>query len=84
MSDDLKFKHTFTCILIVPSGSRKPSFCIWFVQNIDALRTERDFKGGLIWCYSEKTAVPVQPKRTYFLKWVSRQILKTHMADLAL
>jgi len=29
-----------------------------FLQNLDALCTERDFDGGVIWCYSEKTAVP--------------------------
>jgi len=29
-----------------------------FLQNLDALFTERDFDGGVIWCYSEKTAVP--------------------------
>jgi len=66
MIDDLKFKHPFTCILIGPSGSGKSSFCIRFLQNLDALCTERDFDGGVIWCYSEKTAVPspaVLPKK---------------------
>jgi len=29
-----------------------------FLLNLDALCTERDFDGGMIWCYSEKTAVP--------------------------
>jgi len=29
-----------------------------FLQNLDALLTERDFDGGVIWCYSEKSAVP--------------------------
>jgi len=29
-----------------------------FLQNLDALCTEREFDGGVIWCYSEKTAVP--------------------------
>jgi len=28
------------------------------LQNLDALCTEREFGGGIIWCYSEKTAVP--------------------------
>jgi len=28
-----------------------------FLQNLDAPCTERDFDGGVIWCYSEKTAV---------------------------
>jgi len=66
MSDDLKFKHPFTCILSGPSGSGKSSFCIRFLQNLDALCTERDSDGGVMWCYSEKTAVPsptVLPKK---------------------
>ena len=58
MSDDLKFKHPFTCIISGPSGSGKSSFCVRFLQNLDALCTERDFDGGVIWCYSEKSAVP--------------------------
>jgi len=29
-----------------------------FLQNLDALCTERDFNGGVFWCYSEKTAFP--------------------------
>jgi len=66
MSDDLKLKHSFTCILSGPSGSEKSLFCIRFLQKLDALCTERDFDGGVIWCYSEKTAVPslaVLPKK---------------------
>ena len=59
-SDDLKFKHPFSYIVSGPSGSGKSSFCIRFLQNIDALCTERNFDGGVIWCYSEKTAVPNQ------------------------
>jgi len=58
MRDDLKFKHPFTCIISGPSGSGKSSFCVRLLKNLDALFTERDFDGGLIWCYSEKTAVP--------------------------
>ena len=57
MRDDHKFKHPFTCIISRPSGSGKSSFCVRFLQNLDALCTERDFDGGVIWCYSEKTAV---------------------------
>jgi len=58
MSDDLKLKHPFSCILSGPSGSGKSSFCIRFLQNLDALCTELDFDGGVICYYSEKTAVP--------------------------
>jgi len=66
MRDNLKFKHPVTCILIGPSGSGKSLFCIRFLQKLDALCTERDFDGGVMWCYSEKTAIPssiVLPKR---------------------
>jgi len=59
---DLKFKHSFTCIISGRSRSGKSSFCVRFLQNLDALCTERDFEGGLIWCYSEKTAVPSPTK----------------------
>jgi len=62
MSDDLKFKHPFTCIIIGPSGSGKSSFCVLFLHNLDALCTERDFDCGVIWCYSEETAVPSPTK----------------------
>ena len=41
-----------------PGDYGKSSFCIRFLQNLDALCTERNFDGGVIWCYSEKTAVP--------------------------
>jgi len=34
------------------------SFCIRLQQNLDALSTELEFGGGIIWYYSEKTAVP--------------------------
>jgi len=58
MSDDLKLKHSFTCIISGPSVSGKPSFCVRFLQNLDALCTKRDFDGGVFWCYCVKTAVP--------------------------
>jgi len=28
------------------------------LENLDSLCTESNFKGGIIWCYSEVTAVP--------------------------
>jgi len=59
-SDDLKFKRPFSCLVSGISGSGKSLFCIRFLQNIDALCTKRNFDGGVIWCYSEKTAVPNQ------------------------
>ena len=58
MADDLKFKHHFTCIVSSPSGSGKSSFTLRFVQYLDSLCTEPDFSGGIIWFYSEKSAVP--------------------------
>ena len=41
-----------------PSKSRKTSFSIRFLQILATLCTEREFGGGIIWCYNEKTAVP--------------------------
>jgi len=56
--DDLKFKHPFSCILSAPSKSGKTSFCIRLLQNFAALCSERELGGGIVWCYSAKTAVP--------------------------
>jgi len=58
MGDDLKLKHPFSCRVSGPSKSGKSSFCIRLLQNLDSLCSERDFGGSIIWCYSEKTAVP--------------------------
>jgi len=58
MADDIRFKHPFTCIVSGPSGSGKSSFTLRFVQHLDSLCTEPDFSGGVIRCYSEKSAVP--------------------------
>jgi len=58
MSDDLKFKYPFTYIISGPSGSGTSSSYVRFLQNLDALCTAPDFDGGVIWYYSEKTAVP--------------------------
>jgi len=43
-----------------PSASGKSSFCIRFLQKLDALCTERKFGGGLVWCYGEKSSVPTR------------------------
>jgi ABC-type iron transport system FetAB ATPase subunit len=56
---DLKFKHPFTCIISGPTGSGK-SFYIPLLQNLNTLSTEPDFCGGIVRCYSEKTAVPTK------------------------
>ena len=58
MSDDLQFKHPFTCIISGRSCSGNSSFSVRFLRKIDALCAVRDFDGGVIWCYSEKTEVP--------------------------
>jgi hypothetical protein len=57
MTSDM-FNHPFTCIIGDPTGSRKSTFCIRFLQNLDTLCTEPDFRGGIIWCFSEQSAVP--------------------------
>jgi len=54
----VKFKHPFTCIVAGPKGSGKISFVIKLQQNLKSLCTESRFEGGIIWCYSELTAVP--------------------------
>ena len=56
MSDDLKFECSFSCIVIGPSDSGNSTFCILFLDNYDLLCTERDFDGGLIWCYRARIA----------------------------
>jgi len=58
MSDDLKFRHPFSCIVSGPSGSGKSSFVIRFLQNRRDICTEPTFTVGIVWCYGEKSAVP--------------------------
>jgi hypothetical protein len=58
MAADIRFKHPFTCIVSGPSGSGKSSFTLRLLQHLDSLCTEPNFSGGIIWCYSEKSAVP--------------------------
>jgi len=60
MAGDIRFKHPFTCIIEGPMGSGKSTFCICFLQNLHTLCTEPNFPGGIIWCYSEQSAVPRQ------------------------
>src|SRR5215469_3165304 len=60
MGEDLKFKHPFTCIIGGPTGSGKSSFTLRFLQNFASMCTERNFSGGIVWCYSEKSAVPTR------------------------
>jgi hypothetical protein len=60
MASDIRFKHPFTCITGDPTGSGKSTFCIRFLQNLDTLCTEPDFPDGIVWCYSEQSAVPRQ------------------------
>jgi len=57
---DIWFKHPFSCIVSGPSGSGMLSFTLRLVQYLDSLCTEPHFSGGIIWCYSEKSAVPRQ------------------------
>ena len=57
MCDLLKSKHPFTCIVAGPTSSSMTSFCIRLLRNLDTLCTEWRFRGGIVWCYSEETAV---------------------------
>jgi hypothetical protein len=70
------FKHPFTYIIAGPCGSGESSFCITLLQNLDTCK-EQKFKVGIIWCYSEKTAVPHKQlsalnKNIHYHKGVSR------------
>jgi GTPase SAR1 family protein len=56
----IKFEHPFTLILAGPTGSGKSTFVIRLLQNLASVCTEQKFAGGIIWCYSEKTAIPTQ------------------------
>ena len=58
MAVDLRFKHPFTCIMSGPTGSGKLSFTLRLLLHLDSLCTEPNFSGGIVWCYSEKSAVP--------------------------
>jgi hypothetical protein len=60
MDDDLKLKHPFTAIISGPKGSTKSSLFIRFLHNLNSLCTEKNFDGGIIWCFGERTAVPEQ------------------------
>jgi hypothetical protein len=74
MSRDLRFKHPFTCIISVPSGSGKSSFCIRFLEHLDTLRTETVFDGGILWCYGETNAIPSVNFKVQFHEGVPENI----------
>jgi ABC-type phosphate transport system ATPase subunit len=57
MASAIRFKVLFTCIIGGPTGCGMSTFCIRFLQNLDTLCTEPDFPGGIIWSYSEQSAV---------------------------
>ena len=58
MNEHIRFKHPFTCIVAGPTGAGKTSFAIKLLLNLDSQCTESKFSRGIIWCYSEVTAVP--------------------------
>ena len=58
MFDDLNFEAPFSCLVSGSSGSGITSFCIRFLQNLKELCTVADFSGGIVYCYSEISAVP--------------------------
>ena len=75
MSDDLKFRHPFSCIVNGPSGSGKSSFVIRFLQNHAYLCTEPTLAGGIVWCYGEKSAVPSDLPANYRIQTLAMQTL---------
>jgi hypothetical protein len=84
MAEDIRFKHPFTCIVSGPSRSGKSSFTLCFVQHLDSLCTEPDISGGIIWCYSEKSAVPREKltslhKNVSFHEGVSQNFSNEHV-----
>jgi hypothetical protein len=68
-SQDLQFKQPFTCIISSLTGSGKSSLCIRLLQHLDTLCTEHNYHGDIVWCYSEKSAVP-----TYDLVELGKEI----------
>jgi hypothetical protein len=57
MTSDIWFKHPFTSIIGGPTGSGK--YILYTIPREPRyLCTEPDFTGGIIWCYSEQSAVP--------------------------
>jgi hypothetical protein len=87
MSDVLKFRHPFSCLVSGPSGSRKTSFCIRLLQNLDSLCTEIRFEWGIIWCYSERNAVPSRqqlPANVIFNLGVPEHFDNTHRPRLVI
>ena len=79
---DLKFKAPFTCIISGTSGFGKLSFCIRFLHHLDSLCTESRFAGGIIWCYSERAAVPRLPSNVRYHEGVP-EILTTTTLKVA-
>ena len=78
MSEDLRLKLPFTCIISGPSVSGKSSFCIKLLQNFESLDTESKFDGGILWCYVEKNAVPsVESEELYSFRKACQTILRT-------
>jgi len=59
-SDDLKIYHPFSYLVSGPSVSVNSELYIRFLQNLDALCSDRNFDVGVIWCHSKKTAVSNQ------------------------
>jgi hypothetical protein len=65
MAGDIRFKHPRTCIIGEPMWSGKSTLCVRFLQNLDSLCTKPNFSGGIIWCYSEQSAVLRQQLNTF-------------------
>ena len=58
MSTDPPIKRRFMCIISGPMESGILTFCVRFLQNLMSLCTKQSFKGGFVWRFSERTAIP--------------------------
>ena len=73
MSADVRFKHPFTYIIAGHTGSCKSTFFMRFLQNLSSLCTGQRFKGGILWCFSERTSIPTRVGRVKFEHPLSRR-----------
>ena len=67
MCTDVRFKRLFTCIIAGPMWSGMSIFCVRFLENISSLCTEHTFKGGVLWCFSERASINTKDQDALYL-----------------